>query len=114
MKTLDINFYFGFSSHYTAEDEATDIDFSDSLYNKLREVYIDSGETYLGTILEEGNLSPKQYEELSKIIEQLKEDLIEAQHDNGDDCDPDTGEEYDFSELQIDMEIVVPEDWEEN
>lgn len=41
-----------------------------------------------------------------------KEELIEVQHDNGDDCNPDTGEEYDFSKLKIEIEIVVPEEWE--
>ena len=41
-------------------------------------------------------------------MKQFSEDLIEVQHENGDDCDPDTGEAYDFSELIIDIEVVSP------
>lgn len=110
MKQLDVKFYYGFYGDYTAEDEACDIDFSDSLYNKLKKIYIESGETYLQTILDEEDLTPKQHKELEKIIHELKDDLIS----NQDSCDPDTGEEYDFSELIIDIEIIVPDEWEED
>lgn len=109
MKQLDVKFYYGFYGEYTAEDEASDIDFSDSLYNKLKKIYIESGETYLQTILDEENLTAKQHTELEKIIQELKDELISC-HDS---CNPDTGEEYDFSDLIIDIEIVVPDEWEE-
>lgn len=45
-------------------------------------------------------------------IQQQKAELIEVQHDNGDDCAPDTGEPYDFDDLLIEIYIDVPEDWE--
>ena len=110
MKQLEVKFYYGFYGEYTAEDEAYDIDFSDSLYNKLKKIYIESGETYLQTILDEEKLTPKQHKELEKIIQELKDDLISC-HDS---FDTDTGEEYDFSDLIIDIEIVVPDEWEED
>lgn len=113
MKTLDITFYFGFDSYYTAEDEATDIDFSDALYEKLKEIYSESGNTDLVSILDTEELPKKLYKELKKIVDELRTDLIDVQSSNGDDVDPDTGEEYDFSQLMIQMEIVIPEEWDE-
>lgn len=113
MNELDINLYFSLGNGYTAEDEACDIELSNGLYNKLKEIYISTGETYLQNILDEDNLVQAHKQELEKIISELKEELIEVQYANGDDTDPDTGEEYDFSEMMIDMEIVVPEEWEE-
>ena len=113
MKELDLHFYFGFDDGYTAEEEAYSIDFSDDLYDRLREIYMESGETNLGTILECEELSAKQRKELKKIIKEQRKDLIDVQRSNGDDYDPDTGEEYDFSELIVDIEIIVPEDWED-
>lgn len=114
MKQLDVKYYYGFYGDYTAEDEAYEIDFSDSLYNKLKKIYLESGETYLQSILDEEDLTPKQHKELEKIIQELKDDLISVQDYNGNSCDPDTGEEYDFSDLIIDIEIVVPDEWEED
>ena len=112
MKELDLHFYFEIGNGYTAEDEACDIDFSDDLYDRLREIYMESGEVNLGTILEYEELSEEQQKELRKIIDEQTQDLIEVQHDNGDDYDPETGEEYDFSELLVEIEIVVPSEWE--
>ena len=113
MKELDINFYFGFGiGYYTAEDIAYDIEFSDSLYNRLRSIYESTGETYLQSILDTEELATKQFKELENKIATLREDLIEVQYDNGNHIDPDTGEEYDFSELIVDMEIVVPDEWD--
>lgn len=111
MKHLDIIFYFGFGDGYTAEDEACYVDFSDDLYNKLKEIYIDCSDANLQSILDTEELTKEQTKELQGIIDALKEDLISVQHDNGADIDPETGEEYDFSELIIDMEINVPNDW---
>lgn len=113
MRQLDIHFYFGFGDGYTAEDEACYIDFSDSLFNKLKEIYYECGDTNLQSILDTEELTEDQTEEIKNIIHTLREELISVQHDNGDDIDPETGEEYDFSELIIDMEIVVPDDWDE-
>lgn len=111
MKQLDVKFYYGYGHYcgHTAEDEASDIDFSDSLYNKLKQIYIKTGETYLHTILDEEDLTPEQHKELEQIIQELKDDLISAQ----DSFNPDTGEEYDFSDLIIYIDIVVPDEWEE-
>lgn len=113
MKHLDFKFYFGFDDDYTAENEACYISVSDSLFNKLKGVYKDSFEVNLQNILDNEELTANQEKELAKLIETLKEDLISVQHDNGDDYDPYTGEEYDFSQLIIDIEVVPPEDWDE-
>ena len=115
MKQLDVKLYYGFGHYcgHTSEDEASDIDFSDSLYNKLKKIYIESGETYLHTILDEEDLTPKQHKELEKIIQELKDNLISDQYSNGNFCNPNTGEEYDFSDLIIYIDIVVPDEWEE-
>ena len=112
MQYLNLNFYFGFYGGYTAEDEAADVIFSDALYSKIKEIYIDTGETNLESILEENEISANLQKELKRIINKQKKELIELQHENGDDYDPETGEEYDFSELQIDIEINVPEEWD--
>ena len=112
MKELDINLYFGIGNGYTAEDEASSVEFSDELYSQMKEVFALTGETYLEEYLEE-DLTPANKKELKKIIANIREELIEVQYANGDDVDPDTGEEYDFSEMTIEMEIVIPNDWEE-
>ena len=67
----------------------------------------------MNEILLSSKLSSDEAEELEEIMELLKEEIIDVQHSNGDDIDPEIGEEYDFSDLIIDLEIVVPEDWEE-
>jgi len=112
MKQLDLTFAFGFPGGYTAESDASWIDFSDELYERLKSIYQDSGENELCSILEFEDLSPELEAELQKIVQQQKDELIEVQHDNGDDYDPDTGEAYDFSGLIIEIYIDVPEDWE--
>lgn len=113
MRSLDLICSFGFRGGYTAEDDATDVEFSDSLYKAIKNIYAETGETYLEAILESGELSESQYRELERIIDEQKLELISVQHINGADHDPDTGEEYDFSELLIDIEINVPEEWDE-
>lgn len=112
MKQLDLTFSFGFPGGYTAEDNASWIDFSDELYNQLKSIYQDCGENELCTILETEELDAALEEELRDIVQQQKADLIEVQHDNGDDYDPDTGELYDFDELIIEIYIDVPSDWD--
>ena len=109
--TLDVEFVFGFDD-YCAQDYASDIDFSDALYARLKEIYQDSGETDLCDILEYEHLEKGLKRELKKIVKELRSDLIEVQHDNGDDCDPYTGEEYDWDELMLQINIVVPDDWD--
>ena len=113
MQHLEFKFYFGFDDDYTAENEACYISVSDGLFNKLKEVYKDSFEVNLQNILDDEELTAEQAKELAELIAMLKEDLISVQHDNGDDYDPDTGEEYDFSQLIIDIEVMPPEDWDE-
>lgn len=112
MKTLDLNFSFGFSGGYTAEDEATEIEFSNKLYKALKKIYQESGDDELCSILENEELDEDLVQELETIITQQKETLIELQHENGDDCDPDSGEPYDFDEMMIEIYINIPEDWE--
>ena len=111
MKELDLTFSFGFPGGYTAEENATFIEFSDELYNQLKSIYQDCGENELCTILETEELDSALEEELQNIVQQQKADLIEVQHENGDDSDPDTGEPYDFDELIIEIYIDIPEDW---
>ena len=112
MKTLDLNLSFGFYGGYTAEDEAADIEFSNKLYKALKKIYQESGDDELCSILENEDLDEELAQELETIITQQKEALIELQHENGDDCDPDSGEPYDFDELIIEIYINIPEDWE--
>ena len=64
-------------------------------------------------ILDEEQLTAKQKVELQKLIEEVKNDLIFNQHYDGNNIDPDSGEEYDFSELIIDIEVVPPEEWDD-
>ena len=113
MKELDLNFEFGFLGGYTAEDTAYSIEFSEGLYERLREIYTETGKNELGDILDTEPLDLQLREELAVIIKEQKEALIEVQHENGDDCDPETGEEYDFSDLSIEIYIDVPVEWEE-
>ena len=109
--TLDVAFVFGFGD-YCAEDEASDIEFSDALYARLKEIYQDSGETDLCDILENEDLEKGLKKELKKIVTELRNDLIEVQHDNCDDYDPDTGEEYDWDNVMLQINIVVPDGWD--
>ena len=112
MKELDLTFSFGFPGCYTAEETASYIEFSDELYASLKGIYEATGENELCSILEAGQLSNPLQQELTQIVNQQKEDLIEIQHENGDDFDPDTGELYDFDELIIEIYIDIPLDWE--
>ena len=109
MKQLDIIYHISLDGKYSGEDQAFDIDFSNSLYNKLKRIYIETCETDIQIILNEGNLTPKQRNELEKIVQELKDDFIS----NQDSYNPETGEEYDFSEFIIDMEVDVPDEWDE-
>lgn len=109
--TLDVEFVFGFDD-YCAEDEASDIEFSDALYARLKEIYQDSGETDLCDILENEHLEKEVKKELKKIVKELRNDLIDVQRSNGDDCDPYTGEEYDWDNLMLQINIVVPDNWD--
>ena len=52
MKELDLILYFGFG-YYTAEEEAYGVEVSEDLYQRLKEIYQDSGEINLESILEE-------------------------------------------------------------
>ena len=112
MKELDLTFSFGFPGGYTAEENASWVEFSDELYEELKSIYQECGENELCTILETMNLDVALEHELREIIRQQKDDLISVQHDNGDDYDPDTGEPYDFDELVIKIYIDTPADWD--
>ena len=83
-KELDLKYYFGFGG-YTAEEEAYGVEFSEELYQRIKEIYQACGETNLESILQDEELSDKLKHELSKLIAAQKEELIEVQHDNGDD-----------------------------
>lgn len=112
MEKIDIRYYFGFEYYYAGEDEAKDIEISEELYNYLHDVYNDSGTAELVSIFEDMEQSNEKYDELAQLIERLREKLIEKQEANGGNIDSETGEVYDFSGLNIEMEIVVPEKWD--
>lgn len=112
MKEIDIKYYFGFEYYFAGEDEATGIEISDELYDVLRKNYNESGSVELISIFEDMEQNDEEYDELEQFIEKLREELIEAQKSNRKNIDPETGEEFDFAELNIEMEIVVPEEWD--
>lgn len=113
MKELDIKFYFGFEYYYAGEDKATNIEVSEELYERLHDIYIESGTVELISILEDMDPYAEEYEELEQLIEQQRDKMIENRELKGDNVDPETGEEFELSDIHIEMEIVVPEEWDE-
>ena len=111
MKKIDIKYFFGFEYYFAGEDEAVDIEISDELYSWLEKSYTDSGTVELVSILEDMERDEVSYDELEQLIEKLRENLVEVQKANKSNIDPETGEVFDFTELNIEMEIVVPDEW---
>lgn len=105
MRKLDFKLYFGFVCGFGegAESEATDVEFSDSLYNMLKEIYVKTGETYLHAILDEEKLPTQEQKELEKIIQKLKYDIIS----NEDYCNANM-----IEDLIIYIDTVIPDEWE--
>ena len=120
MKTLDLNIYYGEKYGTTVETDATDIEFSDGLYNKIKEYYIENGEVTFSDLLEYGNLTKKQEQELNRIMEDLKQECIDNDDsywiDDEDYDDEDEEEErksVDASNWRFTFEVIAPDDWDE-
>lgn len=112
MKTLDLNIYYGEEYGTTVETDATDIEFSNGLYNKIKEYYIENGEVTFSDLLEYGDLTKKQQEELNRIMEELKQECIDNDDsdwlDEDEECDRADGSDWLFT-----FEVIAPDDWDE-
>ena len=111
MKELNIKFYFGFE--YYADEEAKKVEISDELYERLQEIYNESGAIELTSIYEYMVPADDEYEELEQLIAELKDELIGILESKGENIDLETGEQTDLSELNVEIEIVVPDEWDE-
>ena len=106
MKTLDLDIFYGGKYDCGCETDATDIEFSNSLYNKIKKYYLEYGEAILADVLESDTLTEKESVELESIINTLKEECIEYD-DTPDDYDSDP-DEWEFT-----FTVRPPEDWDE-
>ena len=119
MKTLDLDIFYGGKYDCGCETDATDIEFSNSLYNKLKKYYLEYGEVILSEVLEESNiLTSKEKKELESIIENLIQECI----DNDDTYYTDDEDDEDYVEEQFRstpdewefrFTVIPPEDWDE-
>jgi hypothetical protein len=112
LELLNLSFYLHFGSYsIEAADKETKISISDALYERLREIYSKTRKDDLVDILETEELVGNLFFELNKTVLELRADLI-ADLKSDNEYDAFTGEEYNYSNLEIGMYIAIPDDWD--
>lgn len=114
MKTLTLDLVYGVYEGCDCEWEDFEISVSDSLYSKLKKICSEWDDIFLDDVLEdyedenEYELTEKQAKEIEKLIDRVKEEIIEC-----DDTYTEDGEEVDWNQLQVNMKIVFHDEQDE-
>jgi hypothetical protein len=114
MKTLNLYLVYGVYDGCDCEWEDYEIDVSDSLYKKLKEICEDCDDIYLDDVLSdyedenEYELTAKQAKEIEKMFVKIKEDIIEC-----DDTYLEEGEEINWNNLTFNARVISPDEDDE-